>query len=188
MNTEKPLNVHDNAKGMFNTYTGMLVDLKNPTVDMIKTEDIAEALSRICRFGGHIERFYSVAEHSLLVAALAPRELKLEALSHDFTEAFVGDVIKPLKNLLGEPFKTIESNFENLIIQKYGLNKDKLADVKLYDSIALEMEHEAFKKGCVISQQNIEKRLKVLTNEVVTCTNAARLIIYFINYYSGGHK
>lgn len=72
-------------------------------------EEIALALSRICRFGGHCIRFYSVAHHSVLVADILRRlypeqtagkagiDLLVAALFHDAGEAYLGDMVRPLK-------------------------------------------------------------------------------------------
>ncbi|SDG31870.1 hypothetical protein SAMN05421827_105120 [Pedobacter terrae] len=155
MNTKTPINVHDSGKGMFNTRSGLLVDFNNPKAEMIISEDIAHALSRICRFGGHTLGHYSVAAHSLLVAALAPEGMKLEALMHDAAEAYVGDVIKPLKNLLGEVYESIEHAFESVIIEKYYLDGQLLKEIKKYDRCALEMEHAAYIKDDLSAYHHI---------------------------------
>lgn len=133
--------------GVFNTANGKLIDLLEPAEEAIDIEDIANALSLICRFGGHTSRFYSVAQHSLLVAALAPDSLKKEALLHDAAEAYLGDVIKPLKLLIGEAYTTIEDIFENVIFQKFGVDQNKLNAIKEFDLQALEFEHEALQCG-----------------------------------------
>lgn len=144
MKTKELINVHDNHKGMFNTRTGLLVDILNPTEEMICSEDIAHALNNVCRFGGHTHGHYSVAQHSILVAALAPDDMKLEALLHDASEAYLGDVIKPLKNILGSVYRDLEISFETLIGFKYRLDPDKLREIKQFDKQALEMEHSAY--------------------------------------------
>jgi len=82
------------------TYTGKHVDLAAPNPVMIDPRDISHALSHQCRFNGHCREFYSVAQHSVLVAYLLPPELKLAGLLHDAPEAFLGDVVQPLKALM----------------------------------------------------------------------------------------
>jgi hypothetical protein len=61
-------------------------------------EDIAHGLSMICRFGGQAQTFYSVAQHSVLVAAQVPQKFRREALLHDRAEAYLGsDLVRPIK-------------------------------------------------------------------------------------------
>lgn len=140
-------NVHANKDGVFNAASGLLINLNGPTEAMINIEDIASALSKICRFGGHSNAFYSVAQHSVLVAALAPDYLCREALLHDAAEAYLGDVIKPLKNMLGAAYEELEFEFMKVIIRKFKLDTDRLWEVKQYDKEALQIEHEAFIMG-----------------------------------------
>jgi 5'-deoxynucleotidase YfbR-like HD superfamily hydrolase len=133
--------------GVFNTCTGKLIDLNNPSESLIEISDIANALSQICRFGGHTRQFYSVAQHSCLVAGLAPKDLKKEALLHDAAEAYLGDVIKPLKILIEPLYAPFEFAFQQVINQKFGLLPEKLNAIKRYDLQALELEHKAFIVG-----------------------------------------
>jgi uncharacterized protein len=66
------------------TYTGLYINVFNPKPEMIEIEDIAHALSFQCRFGGHLPKFYSVAQHSLNCSYLVKEPaLKLTALLHD---------------------------------------------------------------------------------------------------------
>lgn len=137
-----PIAITDTHLGKINAFSGTVVDLQRPTEDMINIDDIAHALSNICRFGGHCSPFFSVAQHSVLVAALAPDELKLAALLHDAPEAYLGDVISPLKKLL-KNYAEYEAAFEIVIGNKFGINKAALVAVKQYDLLALHIEHEA---------------------------------------------
>lgn len=79
------------------TRSGLKFDLANPTAAMVDPTDIAHSLSMQCRFNGHTSSFYSVAQHCYLVADLVPAEHQLAALLHDATEAYVGDLVRPLK-------------------------------------------------------------------------------------------
>lgn len=79
------------------TYTGLNFDPLTPDPSAVSIKDIAHSLAMTCRFNGHCRDFYSVAQHSVHVAALLPERLKLWGLLHDAAEAYLGDVIRPLK-------------------------------------------------------------------------------------------
>lgn len=105
------------------TYTGQCVRLIEPDRRSINIHDIAISLSRIPRYAGHTERFYSVAEHSILVAdcltawGLNPFKV-LGGLLHDAHEAYMGDLTQPMKIAVGideTRWKTIESNLDYAI-------------------------------------------------------------------------
>lgn len=66
-------------------------------IEEIDINDIAHHLSMICRWGGGTPGFYSVAEHSVRVAAKLPDKLKLWGLLHDAAEAYLGDHVRPMK-------------------------------------------------------------------------------------------
>lgn len=89
------------------THTGKKFRPFSPRIEDIDIEDIAHALSNLCRFNGHTSKFYSVAEHSILVSELCPDELKLKGLLHDAAEAYLGDVPSPLKTESHEAAETI---------------------------------------------------------------------------------
>lgn len=81
-------------------YSGQVWEFSNPYVDRINIEDIAHSLSLKCRFNGHCRQFYSVAQHSLLVAEMLPDNLRLHGLMHDAAEAYISDIVRGLKNRL----------------------------------------------------------------------------------------
>lgn len=85
--------------------SGTYVDLLDPKADTILPEDIAHHTGMTVRYGGGVRRFYSVAEHASLVADLVTymghsRDMIAAALLHDAAEAYVGDVVSPLKYAL----------------------------------------------------------------------------------------
>ena len=82
------------------TFTGLDFDPGSPAAHMLGLYDIAHALSQTCRFAGHTQEFYSVAQHSGLVAACLPAGLKKWGMLHDAAEAYLGDVPSPAKCLL----------------------------------------------------------------------------------------
>ncbi|WP_043309536.1 phosphohydrolase [Pseudomonas sp. ML96] len=96
------------------TRSGRKFDLAAPTPDMVDPADIAHSLSMQCRFNGHTNRFYSVAQHCCLVSNLVPAEHQLAALLHDATEAYVGDLVRPLKQGMREFYEaqSLESLYD----------------------------------------------------------------------------
>lgn len=86
----------------FQTVSGRKVYCLDPRAEDFDIEDAAHALSRICRYGGHVpgDNIYSVAQHSVYVAQCVSEtrpDLALSALLHDAAEAYIGDVIRPIK-------------------------------------------------------------------------------------------
>lgn len=112
--------------------SGKFIDLLNPNPDLIGIEDIAHALSNTCRFNGHIKEHYSVAQHSVLVSYMVAPRLAFDALMHDATEAFLGDVSTPLKMQLPE-YQRIEKNMHNVLAYKFGFSLDIPQEVKQAD-------------------------------------------------------
>lgn len=111
--------------------SGTIFDLANPKTSEIKVEDIAHGLAHTCRFAGQCKAFYSVAEHSVLVSQIVP-QAGLAALLHDAAEAFVGDMSRPLKQLLPE-YTKIEKNIERVIFQRFGIEWPAPPDMKAAD-------------------------------------------------------
>lgn len=110
------------------TYTGRKVSFSDPRPEQFCIEDIAHALSQVCRYAGNSRIFYSVAEHSVRVATRLPPELKLAGLLHDAAEAYLGDVPKPAK-LLPEldGFNGLEERIMRCIEQRFHLNLGSLS-------------------------------------------------------------
>lgn len=102
------------TKSCIITLSGRWFDVLKPEDYEYDIEEIAHALSNLCRYTGHVNRFYSVAEHSVLVSRLLPNNLALAGLLHDASEAYVGDVASPLKKLIPE-YQTIEERVQTAI-------------------------------------------------------------------------
>ena len=124
------------------TITGRVVDLAAPTPDMIDIEDIAHALSMLCRYTGHVEYHYSVAQHSCLVHDLLLDRLgkdesgaAFDGLMHDAAEAYVGDMGRPLKSMM-HAYRATEAHVAYAIACAFGVDAYrsavKEADFHLY--------------------------------------------------------
>lgn len=119
----------------------------DPRDDEVLIEDITHALAHICRFGGHCFEFYSVAQHSVLVSKLAasmvegPFALDVAkwGLLHDSAEAYIGDVIRPIKRCIPE-FKEAENRLLKVIAKKFGLAFPIPDAVKQADEVILATE------------------------------------------------
>lgn len=121
------------------THSGQRFDLANPDPASVLAQDIAASLSRLCRFNGHCSRFYSVAQHSLYVASIVPPQLQLVALLHDATEAYVGDMVRPLKRMIPE-YQRIERAVWRAICTRFGIPEHMPAAVIYADLILLATE------------------------------------------------
>lgn len=92
----------------------------DPRAEEVFIEDIAHSLSMQCRYGGHCQRFYSVAEHSVLASHLVPEKHALAALMHDAAEAYCTDIIRPIKKYLTQ-YAEIEQRIWIVIALRFGL-------------------------------------------------------------------
>jgi hypothetical protein len=124
--------------------SGDMLDPFNPDPDMLSIPVIAHHLAMQCRFNGACRRFYSVAEHSVLSADVARDETLARAmLLHDAHEAFLGDVVSPLKtpDILGSdaPIWHAVDAIDLAIQERYGVSFDD-ERIKLIDSHMLGVE------------------------------------------------
>lgn len=121
------------------TRQGRFFDYRAPDEHAFDIEEIAHALANLCRFTGHTSSFYSVAQHSVLVADLAPPQHRREALLHDAHEAYVGDVNSPLKSLLPD-YRAIELAVQTALRRFYAVPCTQHREVKLADMAAYQVE------------------------------------------------
>lgn len=129
------------------TFTGRTIDLAAPNPTAISVADIAHGLSNACRFMGQAQRFYSVAEHSCLVADLVAGEHHdpgrvAAALLHDGHEAYLGDVVTPLKPLIGPAYAQLAERMDGAIAAAIALDAAAFSDraIKAADAWALIIE------------------------------------------------
>ena len=116
-----------------------VIDVTRLTPDQVDILYIARTLSRINRFGGHTRYPYSVAQHAVLVSYLAPKKWAYEGLHHDDTEAFIGDVINPIKS---QHVRDIEAMVRVGLRVPLRLLPFEPSEVKAADLAALYIEQE----------------------------------------------
>lgn len=121
------------------THSGKQFFPFNPQPEAIDIWDIATALAKQCRYNGHCQGFYSVAQHSVLVSYVVPLELALWGLLHDAGEAYVGDMVYGVKRGLPE-FKEVEEGVMRVIADKFGLSWPEPPEVKHADLVLLATE------------------------------------------------
>lgn len=120
------------------TFTGRAVPVMCMGVDDLDIEDIAHSLANQCRFNGHVSKFYSVAQHSVIVSNHVPAEYALEGLLHDAPEAYIGDMIRPLKHSgLLNAFRDIDDNLWKTVANKWRLPATMSPAVKEHDARSL---------------------------------------------------
>lgn len=128
------------------TFTARAIDPSQMTAGDIALEDIAHALSMQCRFGGHCEEFYSVAQHSVHVAEIVhdwldEPALTLEALLHDAAETYVVDLPRPIKHtdaLAG--YRALDKRVDAVVRERFGLPTTMSHAVRRADEIMLATE------------------------------------------------
>jgi hypothetical protein len=134
----------DKKQTWLQTYSGKRVSVLDPQTEEIDIEDVAEAVSKLCRYNGHCKEFYSVAQHCVLGAQFALSqykdvELAKEFLLHDATEAYVGDMIRPVK-IHNPTFNRIEDGMWEAVSKRFNLPREHSADCHNIDNIMLVWE------------------------------------------------
>jgi hypothetical protein len=137
------------------TFTGRQFFPLDPRAEDVDLRDIAHALSLLCRFNGHVNEFYSVAQHSIHVAEIVMddplcmgqpegfvSEVRAAALLHDAHEAYFCDMASPIKLELNGLIGPIEARLQDAIHEAFHLNPgpDELAAIKRADRLALATE------------------------------------------------
>jgi uncharacterized protein len=119
--------------------SGRRLDLLDPSALDIEIEDIAHGLARVARWNGQTvgAHIFSVAQHSLLVEALArarvprlDRRRRLAVLLHDAPEYVIGDMISPFKAVIGDAYKAIERRLLVAVHRRFGLSEQSSPDLE----------------------------------------------------------
>lgn len=148
MTDEQTVEKQFTAIGWIRTFTGKKVTPMSLEPEMVDIRDIAHSLSRQCRYNGHTAGFISVAAHSIEVMKLTIERspsLALEALLHDAAEAYLGDLVRPLKRHpdFQPVYMAAEQLAEQAIAEALNLEFPIPALVMECDNVRLmyEMEH-----------------------------------------------
>lgn len=138
------------------TYSGGKFWPLDPHPDDLRIEDIAHALSNLCRWTGHSRKFYSVAQHCCLVSDNLPPSLQLEGLLHDASEAYLSDLSRPIKHAagLGEIYRKVEGRIEKSLATKFGFSLSQSPEVKIVDNQLLYTEARDLMQGFVWSKDS----------------------------------
>jgi hypothetical protein len=157
------------------THTGLYMNVFCPTPEMICIEDIAHSLSHQCRFGGHLPQFYSVAQHCVNVASIVPPELRLAALLHDASEAYLLDMPSPIKRKMPE-YRAIEDKLMKVIAQKLNFDYPVHDEIKLVDNKMLQFEWDFLMQG-------FDKPKHLVKTECYTSSEAKKLFLEKYKHY-----
>lgn len=134
------------------THSGREFMVLEPRAGDVAIEDIAWSTGMKCRYTGHTNRFYSVAEHCLLVEQYVslrwPLDLDLrrEGLLHDGSEAYLPDMTGPVKRdpRVHEWYHPIETRVDEVVAEAFGLpypasKEVKIADKELFKAEVLQL-------------------------------------------------
>lgn len=149
-----------------NTHSNIPFDIMDLEHSAVCIEDIAHALGNLCRYQGHSKFFYSVAEHSITVSKILPDHLKLAGLLHDASEAYIGDMIRPHKQMFPD-YQALEKRIEAKIFEAFGINLGPLDwdSIKRADDIVLFHEKKILFPNSTLDwklpEVELDKRIKV---------------------------
>jgi 5'-deoxynucleotidase YfbR-like HD superfamily hydrolase len=166
------------------TYTGRLFWPLDPRPEDIAIEDIAHALSNKCRFSGHTKKFYSVAQHSVIVSYICDPKDFLWGLLHDASEAYLIDMPKPLKILPEfEWFRKVEKKVQLAVCKHFNLNPEQPESTHIADKIALLTEkRDLMAKTSENNEFDKVNNLFPLESHIVPMT-PEEACEYFLNRY-----
>jgi uncharacterized protein len=125
------------------TYSGRTFWPLEPRATDIEIADIAHSLANLCRFNGQSRKLYTVAQHSVLVAEFVPPPLRGWGLLHDAAEAYLGDMVAPVKSAdmrLGVAYREVEEPVMRAIAERFALSWPEPDEVATADRALLVAE------------------------------------------------
>lgn len=190
------------------TYTGRMVDPLDLKPEDVCIEDIAHALSMQCRYNGHCRIFYSVAEHSWEVRFFVERRLngtrdeQFAALMHDAAEAYLHDMVAPIKRAtdMGTLYSESERSAMEVITEVFGLARPEPVKVGVADDALGWLEADALMRSrgrCwpryqpeglrwILTESGLFRRMKAAN--VVCATDAETIFLEHFTELNRGRK
>lgn len=165
------------------TYTGAWINPLEPTPETILIEDIAHALANQCRFTGHVQKYYSVAQHSCHVSGWLFQDQPLnhnthfEGLMHDASEAYLSDIARPVKRstTISAFYDEAEDRLMRAIADKFDFQWPTSDAVKYADDVMLRTEQRDLMLGATYPGE--------MRKEVIDCWPPEKAEEIFLNYY-----
>jgi len=154
----------------FRTITGKLIDIPNIQVNDIDVYDIAHGLAMLTvRFHGQSERRITCAQHSVMVAALAPKPEQMAGLFHDASDPYLSDLAKPVKKILPD-FMALEAKVMMQIAKKFAFKYPKSLAIDEADQKAIMYEWNNFVLGSKKKpwKENTAKRIFLRAYDMVS--------------------
>lgn len=162
------------------TASGRLIHLLSIKPEDIFIEDIASALSKLGRFTGHSREFISVAEHSVRVSRLVSEKYALWGLLHDASEAYLGDISRPLKY---QPFmkgyRNLEAGLMATICERFNLSPQEPDEVKWADKVICATEL----RSLFVLPEGLELSAIPLPDTITPCPSPQDAELWFLHRY-----
>ena len=160
------------------TYTGKRFRPDDPRPENIDIRDIAHALSLLCRYNGHCQVFYSVADHSVRVSRSCPPGAAMWGLLHDLGEAYLGDMPRPIKTFFPD-YVTFEDRLLRVAAEVFDLPWPMPPVVRQADDLLLVTEM----RDLMVPVPDVsELGLEPLADEVVPLSSAEAERAYLQRY------
>ena len=163
-------------------HSGRVFDFSNPESCEFVIEDFAHSLSMSCRWNGHTNSFYSVAEHSVRVSLIVPEEFAMQGLTHELAERLVGDCCSPLKYMTKD-LREVEKNIEPVLFKRFGVEYPLDKSVKVADYILLATEARDLMPKEAMEELEILKQYKPLTKVIKPWSPAKAKRKFLERYY-----
>lgn len=169
------------------TATGKHFNPIEPEEEKLDIRDIAHALSLICRANGHVKTFYSVAQHSIACYREAQargyaEKIQKACLLHDASEAYLSDVIRPIKGLLSE-YLIVEEQLQDMIWKKF--LKESLSESDRQKVFAIDDDMLAYEFHTLMPEDISEDYKKIISKPNLTFVNPTVVEDNFIAYVEG---